>query len=224
MANNYYEATGVLSLEHVTPVITALFGAFNLDASYPGNGRAFIARIAETNDPQWDDVLERLTALAAQLGISPNSEAESTIEVVLENLARYFQADQDEDFENLIEHHPFEGDADLEALFFIASRFNDGHNLVAIQFEGCWYCSAPRLFEFVGHACFISREVNLFRNSTQALKLGTDLHKALREGDLTEATTCITLEMAGLLAGIQDPNIRRILRQRIAECLLQDQD
>ncbi|EEH8378385.1 hypothetical protein G3164_000561 [Salmonella enterica subsp. enterica serovar Montevideo] len=224
MANNYYEATGVLSLERVTPVISALFGAFNLDANYPGNGRAFIARIAETDDPQWDDVLEELTDLAAKLGISPNSEAGATIDVVLEKLARHFHADQDEDFENLIEHHPFEGDADLEALFFIASRFNDGHNLVAIQFEGCWYCSRPRLFEFGGHACFISREVNIFRNSTQTRELGTDLHKALREGDLTEATTRITLEMASLLAGIQDPNSRRILRQRIAEGLLHNQD
>ncbi len=35
MANNYYEATGLLSLERVTPVIVALFGAFHLDANYP---------------------------------------------------------------------------------------------------------------------------------------------------------------------------------------------
>ncbi len=85
MANNYYEATGLLSLERVTPVIVALFGAFHLDANYPGSGRAYIARIAETNDPQWDDVLEGLTGLAEQLGISPNAEAEATIVVVLEN-------------------------------------------------------------------------------------------------------------------------------------------
>lgn len=52
MANNYYDATGVLVLERVTPVITTLFGAFNLDADYPGNGQAYIARIAESNDPQ----------------------------------------------------------------------------------------------------------------------------------------------------------------------------
>ncbi|MCV4078967.1 hypothetical protein OD785_32650 [Pseudomonas aeruginosa] len=68
MANNYYEATGLLSLERVTPVIVALFSAFHLDANYPGSGRAYIARIAETNDPQWDDVLEGLTGLAEQLG------------------------------------------------------------------------------------------------------------------------------------------------------------
>ena len=48
MANNYYEATGVLVLDRVTPVIQALFGAFALDESHPGNGQAYIAQIAET--------------------------------------------------------------------------------------------------------------------------------------------------------------------------------
>ncbi|WNU98983.1 hypothetical protein RS584_14800 [Enterobacter sp. DTU_2021_1002640_1_SI_PRY_ASU_LCPMC_013] len=224
MANNYYEATGVLMLEDVTPVISALFGAFNLDANYLGNGRAFIATIAETNDPQWSDVLEGLTNLSTQLNISPGEEPETTIDVVLEALARHFHADQDEDLENLIEHHPFDGDADLEALFLIASCFNDGHNFIAIQFEGCWYCSKPRLFELGGHACFISREIRLFGNSAQALELATDLQKALREGDLTVATARITLKTARLLAGVQDHNSRRELRQRIAEGLLQNQD
>lgn len=83
MATNYYEPTGVLMLERVTPVISALFDAFNLDANYPGNGRAFIATIAETNDPQWSDVLEGLTTLSTQLNISPGKEPETTIDVFL---------------------------------------------------------------------------------------------------------------------------------------------
>lgn len=51
MANNYYEATGVLVLDRVTPVIQALFGAFALDESHPGNGQAYIAQIAEMLTP-----------------------------------------------------------------------------------------------------------------------------------------------------------------------------
>ena len=31
MSNNYYDATGVLVLDRITPVMTALFGGFNLD-------------------------------------------------------------------------------------------------------------------------------------------------------------------------------------------------
>lgn len=50
MANNHYEATGVLVLDRVTPVIRALFGGFQLDADYPGNGDAYIALVA--SNPQ----------------------------------------------------------------------------------------------------------------------------------------------------------------------------
>lgn len=31
MAQNYYDATGTLVLDKVTPIIKALFGGFNLD-------------------------------------------------------------------------------------------------------------------------------------------------------------------------------------------------
>lgn len=58
MANNYYDATGVLVLDQVTPVITALFGGLKLDASYPGNGEVYIAQIAEDSGAHWDDVCE----------------------------------------------------------------------------------------------------------------------------------------------------------------------
>ena len=76
MANTYSDATGVLILDRVTPVISALFGAFCLDASYLGNGKAYIARLAEINDPQWSDVLDGLMALAAQLDLPAPDDAE----------------------------------------------------------------------------------------------------------------------------------------------------
>ena len=68
MANNYYEATGVLVLDRVTPVIQALFGAFALDESHPGNGQAYIAQIAETTNPQWPDVLDGLENIRVCVG------------------------------------------------------------------------------------------------------------------------------------------------------------
>ncbi|GHU04838.1 hypothetical protein FACS1894158_05990 [Betaproteobacteria bacterium] len=69
MANNYYDATGVLVLSQVTPVIKALFGAFHLDETYPGDGQAYIARISESNNPLWDDVQDGLADLAVELGL-----------------------------------------------------------------------------------------------------------------------------------------------------------
>jgi len=221
MANNYYEGTGVLVLDRVTPVIKALFGAFRLDEHCPGNGQAYIAQIAETNDPQWTDVLDGLENLATQLGIPMPDDEELSIPPLLERLAAHFGADQDGELENLIEHHQFEGGADLEALLLIASRFDDGHHLTAIQFEGCWYCSKPRLFEFGGNGCYLSREVQVFRTSSQALQLGDQLRKTIVASDIEEASALIALEAANLLAGINDEHFRLNVRDRVAERLAQ---
>ena len=130
MANNYYDATGVLVLDQVTPVITALFGGLKLDASYPGNGEVYIAQIAEDSGAHWDDVCEDLVALAQSLGLSVPSEGPPTMDDVLAVLSRHFGTDQDEDLQHLIEHHRFEDDSDLDALFLIATRLDDGHGLV----------------------------------------------------------------------------------------------
>ena len=176
---NYYDATGVLMLDRVTPVISALFGSFHLDGSYPCNGKAYIARLAEINDPQWSDVLNGLMALAAQLDLptpddaegedGEDSDTELSMPALIDLIAPHFGADQNQDLANLIEHHPFEGSADLDALFLIATCFDDDHHLVAIQLEGCWSCSPSRLFEFGGHGCFISRELTVSSESTHAL-------------------------------------------------------
>lgn len=221
MANNYYEGTGVLVLDRVTPVIKALFGTFALDESHPGNGQAYIAQGTETNDPQWSDVLDGLEDLATQLGIPTPDDEGLSIPPLLERLAAHFGADQDGELENLIEHHQFEDSADLEALLLIASRFDDGHHLTAIQFEGCWYCSKPRLFEFGGHGCYLSREVQVFRTSSQALQLGDQLRKAIVATDIEEASALIALEAANLLAGINDEHFRLSVRHRVAERLAQ---
>lgn len=222
MANNYYEGTGVLMLDRVTPVIKALFGGFALDENYPGNGQAYIAQIAETHNPQWDDVLEGLADLAATLGLDlPDQQGDSSLSGILELLAEHFGADQDEELANLIEHHNFEDGADLDALLLIATCLDDGHHLTAIQFEGCWYCSKPRLFEFGGDGCYLSREVQVVKASSQALQLGDQLHKAILATDAEEASVVIALEAGSLLAGINDEQFRMSVRRRVSERLAQ---
>ncbi|MFP9230724.1 hypothetical protein [Pectobacterium cacticida] len=224
MANNYYEGTGVLMLDHVTPVIKALFSAFALDEHYPGNGRAYIARIAETNDPQWDDVLEGLVDLTATLGLDiPDQSDDSLLAGVLGQLAVHFGAEDDEGLESLIENHPFEDRVDLDALLVIATCFDDGHHLTAIQFEGCWYCSKPRLFEFGGESCFLSREVRLFGSSTRVREFGSQLRQTILAKDIEEASAFIALESASLLAGINDEMFRKEVRHRVAQRLAQPQ-
>ena len=231
MANNYYDATGVLVLEQVTPVISALFGRFRLDPNYPGNGKAYIALVSESHIPQWKDVLLDLIVLATKLDLPvPEHDGEAiaddgadapSLSVVLDLLASHFGAEQNTELLNLIEHHAFEYDADLDALFLIATSFNDGHNLAAIEFEGCWHCSKPRLFEFGGDSCFLSREVRLFGTSSQAIRLGAQLRKAILAADLEEASALIAMEAASLLAGVSDAQFRLSLRQRVTERLAQ---
>jgi len=230
MANNYYDATGVLILDRVTPVITALFGGFRLDESYPGNGRAYIARISEDSDTSWDRVLDSLIALAAELDLpapgmdesgNDSSDDEMPIGAVLELFAKHFGADQNDELANLIEHHSFDDDADLDALFLIATCFNDGHNLVAIQFEGCWYCSKPRLFEFGGESCFLSREVRLFSTSSSAMEIGPELRNAIVANDPDAAAARITREAQAFLMGISDDRFRMHVARRVVSYLLE---
>ncbi|WP_338807024.1 hypothetical protein V8U11_08160 [Pseudomonas chlororaphis] len=232
MANIYYDATGVLILDRVTPVITALFGGFMLDANYPGNGQAYIARIAEDNSPSWDCVLDGLLDLAAQLdlpapdmgdagdGGDADPDREPLINVILDLIADHFGAGENEELANLIERHGFENDADLEALFLIATCFNDGHNLTAIQFEGCWRCSKPRLFEFGGDGRFLSREVRVYSTSPTALQLGDGLRNAIVAGDFNATAALIEQQTQALIAGIQDKHIRMLVVQRVASRLL----
>lgn len=228
MANNYYDATGVLVLDQVTPVISALFGRFRLDPTYPGNGKAYIARTTDHHIPQWSDVLVDLMTLAARLDLpapDPADEEEDgsgdpAIEAVLEILASHFGAERDTDLQALIKHHGFQDDADLEALFAIATAFDDGHHLVAIEFEGSWYCSRPLLFEFGGTGCFLSREVRLFRGSSTALPLGQALRAAIVANDAEATAALIAKETQSLVAGISNDHFRMRVVQRVATRLL----
>jgi hypothetical protein len=220
MANNYYDATGVLILDQVTPVITALFGAFRLDATFPGDGEVYIARLSESDDPQWDDVLDGLVELAKAFGQPLPASDELGLPAVLRALAKHFRAEDREDLKQLIEHQSFEDEAELEDLFLIATCFDDGHGLTAIKLEGAWYCDKPRLFEFGGEGVFISREVTLYGASLLALELGHGLREALLQGDLDEAANWLTLHLNRLLSGIRDADTREALRLKLARKLI----
>jgi hypothetical protein len=220
MANNYYQMTGVLTLERVTPVIRALFGGFHLDAHYPGKGHAYIALTDDDYSSCWDDIIGELFKLAASLGVLPQEkEEDADAKTVLSALAAHFHVDEDEALRNLIEQYRFEDCADLNTLFLLATLFDDGHRLAAIEFEGCWHCSKPRLFEFGGDACFLSRTVRLFDDSYRIRAFGGALYSALRAEDVDAASTLIAHETARLLDCIQDSPTREAVRQHLIEHL-----
>ncbi|MBJ7223597.1 MULTISPECIES: hypothetical protein [unclassified Brenneria] len=220
MANNYYEATGLLVLDQVTPIITALFGGLKLDASYPGDGQAYIALNYQDSCAHWDTICEDLAAIATSLGLSnPDEQTLPSIDQILEVLSHHFGADQDEALENLIEHHPFEDVVQLDALFLIATRFDDGHGLKEIRMQGCWGSSKPRLFEFGGDGYFLSRECTVSSDSSQAVNLGNDLRKALLINDLNGAADVFVREARRMLDGVNDDAQRAQLQQRLSDLL-----
>ncbi|MFP4893968.1 hypothetical protein [Paraburkholderia sp. EG304] len=221
MANNYYDGTGVLMLDHVTPVISALFGAFLLDPDWPGDGQAYIARISETSDPTWSDVRDGLMGLAAQLDRPCPEEDDVPLDVLLQLLAGHFCVDNDDALNTLADTRPSEDTADLETLFKIALCLDDGHGLRAIQFEGCWHCSEQRLFEFGGDGAFISREVIHYGNSRQPIEFWNRLREALVADDIDSATTMLATMVRKTLAGISDGVAREALTVQLAT-LLQD--
>ena len=215
MTNNYV-GSGVLVLDRVTPIITALFGDFHL-ADCPGEGRANITLIPDTATPCWEAILLRLSRLGADLGILPGEAPVAG--TVLSAWIKHFHAEQDEALLSLLDHHRFEGAVILDDLFPIASLIDDGHRLTAIEFEGCWCCSKLRPFKFGGHACFFSREVRLSDSSSEVREFGIALNTALSKGDIADASELVTLEISRLLDSIQNITARDTVRQRVIERL-----
>lgn len=223
MPHNYYDATGVLILDQVTPVIAALFGGFALDATHVDQGEVSITRLSSLHDPQWSEINDSLCALASRLGVvldEVRAGDQPTLPSCLRQLAVYFHVAQDLTLGRLIATHAFDGSADVETLFAIASRFDDGHGLKAIKFEGAWHSGKPRPFPFGGEGLYISREVTMCTHSTQARELGQYLHAALLAGNLDQAASRLAVEVFGLLAGIGDRTIRDALRLQLANRLL----
>ncbi|ABM31155.1 hypothetical protein CQB05_18085 [Paracidovorax citrulli] len=171
MADNYYEATGVLVLDHVTPVIRALFSEFRLDADYPGNGEAYIA-LRSDSTPSWDDLRETLTDLATSLALTPSPDTLTPFGEVLKVLSDHFCAGGNAALASMIQRDDFGDAADLNDLFLLATCFDDGHHLREIRFEGSWRCDKLLLFEFGGAGHYMSREFALDSASSDAPQLG----------------------------------------------------
>lgn len=224
MANNYYDMTGVLVLDKVTPVIKALFGVFELDENYPGDGQAYITNISESSSCSWDSVLENLQDLAEELGlelVDGAGKPAKTMEDVLSVLAIHFNAGQNEELEGLIERSNFDDgdDADLDSLFTIAKAFDDGHGLKAYKTEAAWHCSKPRLFEFGGCGDFTGSHVAVSGSSDQAVQMGEELESALAGGNMDEAAEVVRSKVGNILAGIYDEAARAQVRSKLIQLL-----
>ena len=219
MANNYYDMTGVLSLNKVTPVIKALFGPFELDETYPGNGSVYIANISESTSCSWDCVLDNLRELVEELGLSLPEDADDSVEEHLNVLATHFGADGNTTFANLIEMVDFEDDADLDTLFTIARALDDGHGLKSYKTETSWHCSKPRLFEFGGAGDFRGLNIAVGDSSDRVTAMGENLDDALTAGDIAKAAGILQKKVDGILNGVFDESKRANIRLKLCEFL-----
>jgi hypothetical protein len=237
MANNYYNSTGVLSLNVITPVITALFEHYHLDGDYPGEGKAYIADIAEETDDSVDSLLERLQELAETLGVTLDESTETQVVPVAEadipygnesNICKeylrkfgaYFNIpESDVGFYNSIEFSDFSDGIGIEQLFELALRFNDGHGLTSLSSEGSWYCSKPRLGEFGGNGLFLGVKCSLSRSSSELEGMAYALEGALLTANYDKAAGILCNEALHLLKAVKNPTERAVIQAKLSNLL-----
>lgn len=222
MATSYYDMTGVLVLDKITPVIRALFGAFALDEKEFENGQVYIADISATQDHKWTCVHDNLLALAGSLGLDIagiKPAAAEEVEAVISLLATHFKADGNTDLLNLIDHTDFDEDADLEAVFTLARAFDDGHGLKGFKTEAAWHSDRPRLFEFGGSGTFHGSHFMTGSSSRGAVNLGQTVDDALGAGDTDTAAKVLAVKVKNLIDGIQSTGVRADVRDKVMQLL-----
>ncbi|MDR9836928.1 MULTISPECIES: hypothetical protein [Herbaspirillum] len=214
MANNYYDMTGVLKLNTVTPVIKALFGSLELDASQPGNGEVYIAEVAEQTDCSWDAIYSSLDDLAKEVK-AVNSGSFESIDIVLLALADYLKSPYVERLTRVIDSANFAEHASLDELFEIAQCLDDGHGLQAIRTEAARHCDQSRLFAFGGSGRYLGKHFAHRIASEEIHQLGPELDTLLAAGELGSAAIRISKQVESLLAGVVDPGQREELRAKL---------
>lgn len=218
MSKNSYDATGVLVLDAVTPVIRALFGGFKLEDRSTQVGQVRITRPTELNQPFWEDVNLALVELCDDLGLEINGGTES-IEECLSVLATQFGVDKDETLIGIIKRSKFfNGEVNLKLLFDIAVRLNDGHGLKSLKLEGGWHSNRPDLSEFGGSGQFVSNEYAQTCSSNDVIAFGEKLQPKLASGDVKECAELVLDEVTSIFSGIRDARQRAEVKRHF--CLL----
>lgn len=215
MAQNYYDGTGVLVLDKVTPVIRGLFGLFRLDETYPGDGRVYIARSSEVCTPCWDEIADHVYNTAKSLGLklADHEWSNWSLETYLKLLApKSGKADIDA---ILPDDHADE--ADLADVFDIAKMFDDGHGLKAMKFQNAWHADSLRLNEFGGSGEYLGKHYFTRGDSSTTVATGETVDAALEKKDYPAAAKLIAERVHVLLEGILDAGAQDEIRALVAQ-------
>jgi hypothetical protein len=213
----HYTAGGVLILQRVTPIITALFEGY-LACRHSRKGQASLA-FTIASIPSWARILGNLAALGVRQGILPPKKKHPQPEPLLLAWARHFHVEQDKTLLELIEYERFDREAELDPLFFLATRFDDGHRLTAIETADGWTGDRPPRPGFGATTTFYSREFCLESRIEDFQELAGCLHETLRRQALDETAGYIALETWRLIEGILDGAVRDAVLARVIERL-----
>lgn len=232
MADSYYEGTGVLVLQQVTPVIKALFSGFQLDPRYPGNQHVYIAMQSFEGLPEWDNIGQSLLTLARELEMAGIDE-DVPIERLLVQLSEHFLPKRhgvdisatreafDDVMRAILKSIDFDETPCLKDLFVLAHLLDDGHGLERIEFEAGITCSKLWLGEFGGDGLFISKLVELRSDSRSIITLGRALLAALRNNDTEQAAKYLLSDVCDNLNGISCEQQRAQVRAALARGLME---
>lgn len=224
MAQNGYDMTGVLHIKTVTPVIRAIFCDFDLDEKDPGGGQAYVSQISESNNADWDNILEALQELAIELELPETTDELDCCGSAFMAIARYLGVPQDDKFRLMMGQCTSDYcEPDLESLVSIAMVLDDGHGLSGYTTETAWYCSKPRLFEFGGQGAYCDKHVSFFTSSNEAGKLGKDINDALASADVASAARAVEDKVLKLVGSITSETERAAVLSQLIASLVEKQ-
>jgi len=137
------EATGMLMLERITPVITALFGGYLQQATVCQEG--IMIKLWEDMPPTWRQVHQALVQLGNTLDMPIPRKAQSKIKDHLDWFAWFLRSEESTRLQALLREHSFESMVDLDTLFLLSEILDDGHGLFAMRCEGLLPRGVPAL-------------------------------------------------------------------------------
>lgn len=221
MANTYSDATGVLLFNgpaKVTPVIRMLFSPFKLDDSEGDDHERYVAVLSEDNNYDWDSYIDAVIE-AAENSFGIEFSEQPTPAEAMQIIATHFTAD----VADLLPSIDFDNYVLLSDVVALALLFDDGHNLVGINIEGCWRCSKPRLWEFGGWATYASSRYFLSLATSEVSNFARTVDAAAAQSAAATARELRRFTQS-LVDGIVDPVQRALVARLLIEELKRGPD
>jgi hypothetical protein len=218
MSNTYSDATGVLTFAdgHApTRMIRALFGSLGLEHPHAdaGPNGAYIGSLGAEGNTSWETVAGALFDAAEEMQLVGEDEDDLPLSEVVARIATSLGVEVPTVAS--LDEVDFDEDADIETLFELALRLDDGHGLKAITWEGAHHSDRMLISGFGGFGFHGSRHVRVWNNSQRPLVMGEELDAAIATQDFEKAAGVIETEITRLLDSVVDDAARNDVRSAL---------